>query len=928
MGTSAAHVLRVDLKYPKDLEDIPDLEKKAVEIHAVYQVFFFFVFFVQTLVFANSMTLHHHPQDPTGGHVLISMVNGDNYFLHESWKKPKVIKALNGVVISSMAWDMSNKDKNNSGSVLAGTTEGQIFEAVFDCNEKAIAKTWSVVYNVGGQSVEGLTIERLPDNRLYIMGCTASRIFEFQGQGSLAAVFQRYEGRQAPYKEPAPFATATGRAELHITRGADGIPRAFAWMTERGICHGRLELPSQGESAIGSSTILKFDRNRSPVSMTVTDLHFVCAFPDYIRAIRKLDEKVVAELTVLPSSAPQAARNRVGKIQGISVDSQTQIVWIYSQGALCYLDVVDEDRDMCGLYLQRGQYDLAKQYAKTEGERDVINGKQADAYFAEGNYEKAAIHYGKTNRRFEEITLKFIDCESRDALRRFLEVKLNSLSTRDSTQKTMIATWLVEIYLNRLNSLHEEGSEDSKAREELKGVEGEFRQLLEEQKQWLDYKTTITLISSHGRSREMIFYATMMEDYERVINVYINERNYVQALNVLLKQTNEELFYRFSPILMHHIPYETVNLWQKASSFLKPRKLIPALMRYNPANNPANQPGNQAIRYLEYCVKMLNNTEEAIHNYLLSLYAQFNEEQKLLKFLENPNPCFDLKYGLRLCAQYKMDRAQVMIYGCMELYEEAVDAAITLDLELAKVYANRPDDDDERRKGLWLRIAKHVVAEGKNMKRAMEFLKECEVLKIEDILPFFPEFSLIDSFKDEICASLESYNKDIEDLRQQMDQSTQSAEEIRSDIQKLNHKYGFVESQQKCQLCDSAVLTREFYLFPCQHVYHADCLQTHVVKQIFTEPQRQQFSNLQGNIRQLESQARSTAAAAAAGGGGGGGGGGGVLAETRSRLQKLRAQLDELVAPECLLCGDHSLQSIDKPFILPSEASEAHTWHI
>ena len=44
MGTSAAHVLRVDLKYPKDLEDIPDLEKKAVEIHAVYQVFFFRLF--------------------------------------------------------------------------------------------------------------------------------------------------------------------------------------------------------------------------------------------------------------------------------------------------------------------------------------------------------------------------------------------------------------------------------------------------------------------------------------------------------------------------------------------------------------------------------------------------------------------------------------------------------------------------------------------------------------------------------------------------------------------------------------------------------------------------------------------------------------------------------------------------------------------
>lgn len=209
----------------------------------------------------------------------------------------------------------------------------------------------------------------------------------------------------------------------------------------------------------------------------------------------------------------------------------------------------------------------------------------------------------------------------------------------------------------------------------------------------------------------------------------------------------------------------------------------------------------------------------------------------------------------------------------------------------------------------------------------MEFLKECEVLKIEDILPFFPEFSLIDSFKDEICASLESYNNDIEDLRQQMDQSTQSAEEIREDIRKLNHKYGFVDSQQKCQLCDSAVLTREFYLFPCQHVYHADCLQSHVTKYLFSEQQRQLFTNLGGQIRQLESQARSTAAAQAASGGSSGGSGG-ALAEARSRMQKLRGQLDDLVAPECLLCGENSLQSIDKPFIAANEVHEAESWAI
>ena len=44
-------------------------------------------------------------------------------------------------------------------------------------------------------------------------------------------------------------------------------------------------------------------------------------------------------------------------------------------------------------------------------------------------------------------------------------------------------------------------------------------------------------------------------------------------------------------------------------------------------------------------------------------------------------------------------------------------------------------------------VARHVVEEEKDIKRAMEFLHECDLLKIEDILPFFPDFVTIDHFK-------------------------------------------------------------------------------------------------------------------------------------------------------------------------------------
>lgn len=47
---------------------------------------------------------------------------------------------------------------------------------------------------------------------------------------------------------------------------------------------------------------------------------------------------------------------------------------------------------------------------------------------------------------------------------------------------------------------------------------------------------------------------------------------------------------------MHYIPQETVNAWIQTRN-LEPRKLIPALMRYNPANNPKS---DKTVIYLRY----------------------------------------------------------------------------------------------------------------------------------------------------------------------------------------------------------------------------------------------------------------------------------------------------------------------------------------
>ena len=99
--------------------------------------------------------------------------------------------------------------------------------------------------------------------------------------------------------------------------------------------------------------------------------------------------------------------------------------------------------------------------------------------------------------------------------------------------------------------------------------------------------------------------------------------------------------------------------------------------------------------------------------------------------------------------------------------------------------------------------------------RAMQVLKECSVLKIEEILPFFSDVVTIDQFKvrhltphsfilpssislslspslhlsqDAICDSLQTYNSHIDLLKKEMQGATESAKNIRSDIQEIKNK--------------------------------------------------------------------------------------------------------------------------------------------
>ncbi len=106
----------------------------------------------------------------------------------------------------------------------------------------------------------------------------------------------------------------------------------------------------------------------------------------------------------------------------------------------------------------------------------------------------------------------------------------------------------------------------------------------------------------------------------------------------------------------------------------------------------------------------------------------------------------------------------------------------------------------------------------------MRFLENADLLKIEDILPFFPDFVVIDDFKEEIAHALEGYSAKIDSLKAEMDEATKTAEAIKQDIVALGSRFIVIDANEQCFRCHTLLVTRQFYVFPCHHTFHADCL--------------------------------------------------------------------------------------------------------
>ena len=104
---------------------------------------------------------------------------------------------------------------------------------------------------------------------------------------------------------------------------------------------------------------------------------------------------------------------------GISFDAINQNVWFHSTKKLYCLSVEDEDSDLWRAYLKVNLGEALRLCLDTP-HYPFVCGLYADQLFENGSLKKAVDFYSKSNKSFEEVTLKFLNINSYGYLQEYL----------------------------------------------------------------------------------------------------------------------------------------------------------------------------------------------------------------------------------------------------------------------------------------------------------------------------------------------------------------------------------------------------------------------------------------------------------------------------------------------------------------------------
>ena len=550
--------------------------------------------------------------DPSASHLIITTAFNENYYLHTQSRQPKSLSRLKGVPVRCVAWNPS-RPTASTREILIGAADGNVYEVYIEPSTEFYRREEKYVkstYRADNRPITGIWTEALSDatNTRRVLISTPDKLYHFMGKvgrnssDSRAPVFTKYFESETPSIYEAPSSTIGMPSVLSISPDSENVTESdgqkwFTWLNGQGVLYGPLvsllDLRKLGDNAFKQSKFLTYSQlplganveSRSKQLEFISDCalsqwHLILLIDGRIVAANILDSSIVFDEAIIPQGQKHVQ---------LVADIIKNTYWLFTDQNIFEIIANDERKDLWKILLAQNQFDRASQFAKFSEEKNAVATASGDFLTSKGKFMEAAKVYGRSSKPFEDVALLFIDHGEHDALRRYLLTKLTTLDKKLVMQRTMVAIWLVEVFMAKLDSLDDTVSTKAEltastnaleAQDELSNTRQEFQEFVSQYSRDLDFRTTYSIINSHGREEELLYFATVVNDSNYMIAYWVQRERWTEALDVLKKETDSEMFYKYSTDFMAYVPVDYVDILMRQEK-IDARRLIPAFLNYN-----------------------------------------------------------------------------------------------------------------------------------------------------------------------------------------------------------------------------------------------------------------------------------------------------------------------------------------------------------
>lgn len=587
-------------------------------------------------------------------------------------------------------------------------------------------------------------------------------------------------------------------------------------------------------------------------------------------------------------------------------DTKENTFWLYSSNDIYELVIVNEETSVWYDYYKMGKYDEALKCLQPTMtyESDMVLIKKSYELLTSDDANaalKGVSLLAETSEPFEKVLLMLMKNESTLLLLiEYIKAKFYQTKKENSKiRKVILSSWLIRLILTGLYQKNQNSHHEI--------LNSQLTEFLKKNYKVLDTPIVYQIMKDFSAHDKLVEYAEFIQDYETIVNYYIEREDWKNALKYIVHVYNEEslsneIIYSTATILLLNFPKKTVETWLKFKN-IQYERFLAAILVYNRQLKSKKLEENYGCYFLQRIIleKGITNSR-IVNNYYLLLLITINSpaSNKQIVQILNKTLNFDKNYLLRLSLN-QTHNYELAVQFCIHLalFEQALQLALSRDLvELGEFVLIQYDEylkrenmnsgDGTLRNGalfldteegvinfsaiklhdknystkekLKLMFAKylidgviagqkfsilqeesfeyfsqngsnddhHINGETAELNKALHYLLKGGFLMLKDLLPLFPESINISEFKQEIITSLNTYNSNINQLSNEMNESLSIYKKLKEqqvENTSSTEVLTLIEPGESCRLCHKLLVDRNFIVFPnCLHNFHKDCL--------------------------------------------------------------------------------------------------------